>query len=252
MRGEKLDRLNVADHLGCDRARLLPGVIPHRQPLQLLIDPHPHVVQDLERGDVAEPTFQVTTHGHQCRCANHGEAEPDERAGRRRVRERGQHLPDDQGGQDAERRVQDRAKHRDREQAPMAARDRQHAGQKNHELAILFRFPSPPDGSDNFPSPSGWGHNFPSPSGWGHNFPSPAGWGHNFPSPSGGGQGGGASVTNGQATPRPPAAPPGHAALAPGVGRHSASGCAGARCRAHRPSPSPRCRCRSRSRDGRR
>jgi hypothetical protein len=114
----------------------------HRQPLQLLVDSHPHVVQNLEGGDVAEPTFQVATDRHQGGRAHHRQAEPNQRARRRWAGEHGQNLPDDEGGQDAERGVKDRAKDGDREQAAMPARDRQHAGQEDHEFAILN--PPPP------------------------------------------------------------------------------------------------------------
>ena len=86
MRREELDGLDVADDLGRDRARLLLGVVAHRQALQLLVDSHPHVVQDFECGDVPEPALQVATDRHQRRCPNHRNAEPDERPGRRRMR----------------------------------------------------------------------------------------------------------------------------------------------------------------------
>ena len=143
VRGEELDGLDVADHLGRDRARLLAGVKPHRKPLQLLVDSHPQVVQDLKGGDMPESTLQVAGDGHQCRRGHHGQPQPDESAGRRRMGQHGQHLPDDQRRQDAERRVEHRAQDRDRKQAAMAARDRQHAREKRHEQAILFRFPPP-------------------------------------------------------------------------------------------------------------
>ncbi|TMC28181.1 MAG: hypothetical protein E6J32_09405 [Chloroflexi bacterium] len=86
-----------------------------------------HIVQDLKGGDVTEAALQVATDRHQRGRADHGEAQPDERAARRRSGERGQYLTDDQGGQNAEGGVKDRARDRDQEQAAMAAGDCQHA-----------------------------------------------------------------------------------------------------------------------------
>src|SRR5207302_3165251 len=81
---------------------------------------------------------------HQGGGAHHGKAQPDERGGRRGAGEHGQHLPDDQRGQHAEGGVEDRAGHRNREQAAMAAGDRQHASKERTSL--------PPCGGG-----SGWG-----------------------------------------------------------------------------------------------
>ena len=139
VRGEEFDRLYVTDQLGRDRTRLLSGVKTHRQPLQLLVDSHPQTVQDLEGGDMTEPTLEVAADRHQRRGAHHGQAQPDERAGGRRVGQHGQHLPDDDGGQHTEGGVNDRPGDGDREQAAMAACDRQHARKKGHEQAILSK-----------------------------------------------------------------------------------------------------------------
>ena len=81
VRGEEFDGLDVADHLGRDRPGLLARMESHRKSLQLLVDPHPHVVQDLEGGDMAEPALEVAGDGHERRGAEHGDAEQDEGAG---------------------------------------------------------------------------------------------------------------------------------------------------------------------------
>jgi hypothetical protein len=141
--GEEFDGLDVADHLGGDRARLLTGVKSHREPLQLLVDSHPQVVQDFEGGDVTEPTLEVAGHGHQRGGGHHGEAEQDERAGRRRPGQHRQHLPDDQRREHTQGGVNDRPNDGDRKQPAMPARDRQHAGEKDHEQANFIWFHSP-------------------------------------------------------------------------------------------------------------